>query len=48
MLTEISTYGWFSPASNLKSISTYGWFVYEIELGLFREFEGLFDCGIWY
>ena len=48
MLEEISTYGWFGPTHNLKAVATYGWFLDEVELGLFRDFDGLFDGGIWF
>ena len=48
MIEAIATYGWAGPQSNVKAIATYGWLLDEIELGIFRDFDGLFDGGIWF
>ena len=51
MLTEISTFGWFGEQSDLLAISTFGWFVIDVGIdgiGLFQDFDGLFDGGLWY
>jgi hypothetical protein len=53
-LTEISTFGWFKdePApADLLGVSTFGWYVIVIaddQLGLFRDYDGLFDGGLWF
>ena len=53
MLTEISTFGWFKDTASspdLTAISTFGWFVIagDGEIGLFQDFDGLFDGGLWF
>ena len=44
---EIMTYGW-AGRTNTRSIAVYGWAVDAVELGLFDDFPGLFDGGIWF
>ncbi len=40
MLTEISTFGWFGPQSDLLSVSTFGWFTTPVSVGGTIAFAG--------